>query len=413
MVTYPASGYVYSIYKWLFLFYPLKRYVRELLSAPLIIVISISSYAQLNTQSAKTFQLTGILLDRDTGQIVLWYPDTSGRYIKDTAYLSNGGFQFKGYIVEPSFAHLIGSDRNGNYGDFFLEGGNQTIMLKENNFDQLQMKGSESQRLYDSLNNELNKVKNKIDGIDSITNVLDSVSKHMTDVNLKKSKENLLTEFSVQRQGLTNSIRAIQINFIKQYPDSYVSVTVLSGLLIVTRHPVLAVQSLYASLSSKLKSSRAGLYCLSEIKKRAKLTSGNILSNFQANTFKGETIALDRFTNKYVLLDFWASWCVPCRKEIPELKKAYTQYRHKGLEIIAISSDDDQNNWKKAIQTDRTDSWVHVLKNKELALLFEPIQAIPQKILLDKSHKIIWSSLDDNTNSWQDVLADQVKTDSN
>jgi thiol-disulfide isomerase/thioredoxin len=166
---------------------------------------------------------------------------------------------------------------------------------------------------------------------------------------------------------------------------------------------------MYQLLDSNIRSGRAGRYCLDEIQKRAKLTSGNFLSNFQANNLKGKIITLEQFKNKYVLLDFWASWCVPCREEIPKLKRADTQYRSQGLEIIAISLDRDLDSWKKAIQKDQTYNWVHVLKNKEMNLIFEPILIIPQKILLDKAGKIIWSSLDENTVDWQEVLVSHLK----
>jgi thiol-disulfide isomerase/thioredoxin len=361
-----------------------------------------------NTNKDNLFELTGKLLGRDTGYIVLLYPDTSGVYVRDTCNLENGNFEFQGMIEEPSFAHLIGSKKIGNYSNFFLEAGSQNIVLEENHFDKIQMKGSKTQESNDSLQNDLNKNSEQINILENQKNKWDSVYKNQNK-NYSNAQKQKLQELSVKLNKLHNKTVNIYINFIKSHPDSYVSVTELTGLLVVHRYPVNLVIPLFQALNPQIKNSRAGLYCLKEIASRSKLTSGNYLLNFHTTDVENKHISLSDFRDKYVLLDFWASWCIPCREAIPHLKQIYKQYHSSGFEIIAVSLDHNKDQWRKAIQTDSIGNWVQVLKSGELEFIFKPIQVIPQQILLDKTGKIIWSSLDDNTSTWKEILEYQLK----
>ena len=369
---------------------------------------SVCSAQNKVSRKPESFSLTGKLIGRDTGHIILWFPDTSGNYVKDTFYLQNGKFAFNGFITEPSFAHLVGSHKDGNYSSFFLDKGNQSMTLQENHFDKIEMKGSKSQELYDYLNKDLNKIDSKRNDIENKKVKLDSAIKYETDIVQKKLEQKKLHELNVETEQLNNEWLNNEVTFIKQHPNSYVSATILSGLLIVSNYLANLSKSLYDALDSNIKYSRVGLYCLNEIEKRQALTAGHFVSNFQAKDVNGKTITLKQFNGKFVLLDFWASWCVPCREEIPELKQDYKKYHSRGLEMIAISSDDNENQWKKAIQTEGIGNWFHVLQKGELASIFNPIKSIPQQILLNEEGKIIWSSQDANTYSWEETLKSKL-----
>ena len=109
----------------------------------------------------------------------------------------------------------------------------------------------------------------------------------------------------------------------------------------------------------------------------------------------GDTIALSSLRGKYVLLDFWASWCRPCRLENPNLVESYNKYHDKGFEIYQVSLDKKKESWIKAIEKDNL-TWIHVsdLKywNSEAAELYK-VQSIPASFLLDKNGKIIAKNL--------------------
>ena len=103
----------------------------------------------------------------------------------------------------------------------------------------------------------------------------------------------------------------------------------------------------------------------------------------------GNITALTSFKGKYVIVDFWASWCGPCRKAIPKLKDLYTQYKDKGFEILSISVDSDDAAWRRAMSEENM-PWSQVVSpNKDKTLKDFMIQGIPTLFLLDREGKII------------------------
>jgi len=111
---------------------------------------------------------------------------------------------------------------------------------------------------------------------------------------------------------------------------------------------------------------------------------------------QGDTIRLSSTRGKVVLLDFWASWCNPCRKENPNLVKVYDTYHNKGFEIFQVSLDKTKDAWLEGIQKDNLEKWIHVSDIKYWNSIVVPlykIEAIPSNYLLDKEGRIIASNL--------------------
>lgn len=132
------------------------------------------------------------------------------------------------------------------------------------------------------------------------------------------------------------------------------------------------------------------------INKEISTAIGKQAPNFKQKTPSGQMVSLEGQRGKYVLLEFWASWCGPCRAENPVLKKSHTRYSNKGFAILSVSLDDEKKKWLKAIQDDKSGVWLQVSDLKgfdnEAALLYN-VSAIPQNYLIDPTGKIIAKNL--------------------
>ncbi len=121
------------------------------------------------------------------------------------------------------------------------------------------------------------------------------------------------------------------------------------------------------------------------------LRIGEQVTEFTLNNVNGNPVSIKDYYGKYVLIDFWASWCAPCRAENPNLKRAYDKYKTKGFEIVGISLDTDKKAWKRAIEKDEL-NWINLSDFKgwenELALKYK-IKSVPSNMLLDKTGRII------------------------
>lgn len=125
---------------------------------------------------------------------------------------------------------------------------------------------------------------------------------------------------------------------------------------------------------------------------------GKQAKDFTLSDTAGRPVSLSSFKGKYVLLDFWASWCAPCRADNPHLKAAYAKYHSQGFDILSVSADvaSAKGKWLKAIHDDKIGAWTHVadLDNKvNSAIKLYGIQGIPQNYLIDPDGNIIAMSL--------------------
>lgn len=182
--------------------------------------------------------------------------------------------------------------------------------------------------------------------------------------------------------------------------------TACEGLSVPTKDSTF-FKNLYNALSEKIQKGQIGKMYLDKIKK-ANYTpmdkTPEVLLNhalqqakdFSAQDINGKTFSMSDYKGKWVLLDFWASWCAPCRSESPNLKRVFAKYKDKGLELIAISCDKNKENWLKAIAKDDVAAFRHVLEEDDGSSPIAELYAVtylPSNFLIDPSGRIVATDL--------------------
>jgi peroxiredoxin len=247
----------------------------------------------------------------------------------------------------------------------------------------LQIKGSDqSQMIYES-NRVLQKYKSQLDSINN-------------------------RYYSLLQQGLTDSVKQVLIssymqtdsaqnqylvNLISQHPDY------LSCLFIIDKLPIEKYFDSYVlldeGLSKKFSDNNFVINFHKRVENTKKLADGSPAPEISLPDPDGKTITLSSFKGKVVLIDFWASWCSPCRKENPNMVRIYNKYNAKGFEILGVSLDKTRDAWVKAIADDKL-TWAHCSDLKfwqsEAALTYN-VSAVPYTVLIDREGKIIAKGL--------------------
>ena len=206
------------------------------------------------------------------------------------------------------------------------------------------------------------------------------------------------------KQELTTSItnhKKLQESFVTDNPDAFYSAVIINN----AKWDWTEKRAAYDRLSAKVRNSTYGVILSKNIAKWKKdsglLEIGDIVPDFIAPTTTGTTLALQKELagNKLTLIDFWASWCVPCRQENPKLLQVYHQYKDKGFSIVGISLDEKEADWKQAIAKDAL-PWAQVSDLKgwqsplaKLYLAGMPFNFIPQNFLVDANGKIMARNL--------------------
>ncbi|MDN3582399.1 TlpA disulfide reductase family protein [Mucilaginibacter flavus] len=187
---------------------------------------------------------------------------------------------------------------------------------------------------------------------------------------------------------------AKQIQFAKDHPDSYFGLVGLSEG-IGNKFDPKQVFPIFNALKKEYQQTDAGKELKQRIEAMENIVIGAQAPAFTQNDVNGKPVSLASYKGKYVLVDFWASWCSPCRAENPNLVDQYKIYKDKGFEIISVSLDSDHAKWANAIAADNL-TWTHVsdLKgwNNAVGQLYG-VRAVPQNYLLDKDGKVIGINL--------------------
>ncbi len=338
------------------------------LCALIIFCFLSAGYAQL----AKPFNLQGKLPLNASGYVYLGYPTVNESWKRDSSLIDKGKFNFTGIIAEPTIARLSYS-KSGI--EIVLEPSTMNIVIKDDSdLSTLEITGS-------SLQNELSELTASLQKVEKrwkiVMDTLTAINKR-SNAAFQEYKAWVLTPYFQE-------VEEINHQFINKYPASVTSAHILRvfGRELSTD----TLQHFYERFSPSVKQSRYGKDIAKQLSKRKIGIPGTIAPLFSKEDINGKNLSLQNLQGKYVLLDFWGSWCVPCRKGNPHLISLYEKYKNLGFEIVGIAADDNTKDaWRKAVKEDKL-PWLQILQGN-LSEQYN-ITYYPTKILIDKKGNII------------------------
>ncbi len=362
----------------------------------------------VTANAQQKFQLKGEIENADVPYIYISYNDAQGTRLTDSTRIEKNKFTFNGTISEPTMANLylykgpMTSD-NANLTSIYLEPKNLTVKLEKDKFGDAIVKGSKTQNDWTKLHADKAPIRSEMEAVSKeYSRLFEQYKAAEKELKALEEKVKTLKEESYDyRENFThfnNRMKQIDLDFIKKNPESFISPYLLRFMIAGSK--LNELEELYGGLSDQVKNSGYGKEIAKEIKEIKGGSPGSKAFEFSSTDINGNPLALTDFSGKYVLLDFWASWCVPCRKGNPHLISLYNKYSSKGFEIIGVSDDDrNPDAWHKAVEQDQIHIWKHVLRglkhengkfdrSNSISDQFG-ISTLPTKILVDPNGIII------------------------
>lgn len=341
----------------------------------ILLFVPVLSFAQ----QAKVFEIKAKINGlKDSTQVFL-KSGSDGKIVASSIAMG-GGFVLSGKLENAELC-ILSFTGISEAADMFLFNEHISIQGDINNLKGLQYAGSETEADYLEFKNLLDPYKEKLNGLAAKIN-------QEKDQNLRNA---LMKDFTDLKQLVINSAG----DFIQKKSSSSVSPFVLYAISPLMEGGAPQLEPYYALFKGNaLKGPYAA--AIGKAIDDSKLGAvGSMAIEFTQKDVNGKPVSLSSFKGKYVLLDFWASWCGPCRQENPNIVRAYNRYKTKNFTVLGISLDQEKSRWLDAIKADGL-TWTQVsdLKywNNSVAQLYK-IQTIPANMLIDPTGRIVGKNL--------------------
>ncbi|WP_316799788.1 TlpA disulfide reductase family protein [Pedobacter frigidisoli] len=299
---------------------------------------------------------------------------------QDSVGVRDGKGTFTGKISEPSFATL--QTKFFEFGGTFILSANNLYIKSGSNIQMLTVSGSPFQKDFEVLQAK------KLAIQEQIIKIGDQYNRAMEKKDSIAAKPYADKIFELNRQ--------IAVSVYKNYAKSHAKTSALSVFAMqqYAGFGLPGVDSIYNSLAPAFKKLPTAIAIKAQLDEVARVTIGKTAPELSQPDTSGKVVSLKSFRGKYVLLDFWASWCHPCREESPYLIKAYEKFKANKFEILSVSMDSEKAKgaWLKAISDDKVGRWTHLADLKgfdNVAGKLYGIQSIPQNFLINPDGKIV------------------------